>query len=58
MSLGGLSTGALASQFSAPVAVLIGAIVILSTVSWVMFKISEILKIDLNLQSKQTESFQ
>ena len=58
ISLGGLAAGALAAQFSAPVAVVIGALVVLSSVTWVMFKVSEIAKIDLNLQSKQTESFQ
>ena len=58
MTMGGLSAGVLASLFSAPVAVIIGAIVVLSSVIWVVFKVSEIVKLDLNLQSKQTESFQ
>jgi len=58
ISLGGLAAGALAAQFSAPVAVVIGAFVVLSSVTWVVFKVSEIAKLDLNLQSKQTESFQ
>ena len=58
MTMGGLSAGVLASQFSAPVAVIIGAIVVLSSVIWAVFKVSEIVKLDLNLQSKQTESFQ
>ena len=55
MTMGGLSAGVLASQFSAPLAVIIGAIVVLSSVIWVVFKVSEIVKLDLNLQSKQTE---
>ena len=58
ISLGGLAAGALAAQFSAPVAVVIGAFVVLSSVTWVVFKVSEIAKLDLNLQSMQTESFQ
>jgi esterase/lipase len=58
ISLGGLVAGALAAQFSAPVAVVIGAFVVLSSVTWVVFKVSEIAKLDLNLQSMQTESFQ
>jgi len=57
ISLGGLAAGALAAQFSAPVAVVIGALVVLSSVTLVMFKVGEIAKLDLNLQSKQTESF-
>ena len=57
ISLGGLGAGALAAQFSAPVADVIGALVVLSSVTWVVFKVSEIAKLDLNLQSKQTESF-
>ncbi len=58
ISLGGLAAGALATQFSAPIAVIIGAFVVLSSVTWVVFKVNEIAKLDLNLQSKQTESFQ
>ena len=58
ISLGGLAAGALAAQFSAPVAVVIGAFVVLSSVTLVAFKVREIAKLDLNLQSKQTESFQ
>ena len=58
ISLGGLAAGALAAQFSAPVAVVIGAFVVLSSVTWVVFKVSEIAKLDLNLKSKQTESLQ
>jgi MFS family permease len=58
ISLGGLAAGTLAAQFSAPVAVVIGALVVLSSVIWVVFKVSEIAKIDLNLKSKQTESLQ
>ena len=52
ISLGGLAAGALAAQFSAPVAVVIGALVVLSSVTLVVFKVSEIAKIDLNLQLK------
>ena len=55
MTMGGLSAGVLASQFSAPVAVIIGAIVVLSSVIWAVFKVSEIVKLDLYLKSKQTE---
>ena len=55
MTMGGLSAGVLASQFSAPVAVIIGAIVVLSSVIWVVFKVSEIVKLDLYPKSKQTE---
>ena len=58
ISLGGLAAGALAAQFSAPVAVFIGAFVVLFSVTCVAFKVSEIAKLELNLQSKQTESFQ
>ena len=49
ISLGGLAAGALAAQFSAPVAVVIGALVVLSSVIWVVFKVSEIAKLNLNL---------
>ena len=55
MTMGGLSAGVLASQFSAPVAVIIGAIVVLSSVIWAVFKVSEIVKLDLYPKSKQTE---
>ena len=58
ISLGGLAAGALAAQLSAPVAVVNGGLVVLSSVTWVVFKVSEIAKLDLNLQSKHTESFQ
>jgi len=57
MTLGGLSAGVLASQFSAPVAVIIGAIVVLSSVIWVVFKVSEIVKLDLNRQSNYKKYF-
>ena len=57
ISLGGLAAGVLAAQFSAPTAVVIGAFVVLSSVIWVVFKVSEIAILDLNLQSKHAESF-
>ena len=57
ISLGGLAAGVLAAQFSAPTAVVIGAFVVLSSVIWVMFKVSEISKLDLIQQSKHAESF-
>ena len=58
ISLGGLAAGALAVQFSAPVAVVIGAFVVLSSVTWVVFKVREISNLDLNQQSKHTKLFQ
>ena len=58
ISLGGLAAGALAVQFSAPVAVVIGAFVVLSSVTWVVFKVREIPNLDLNQQSKHTKLFQ
>ena len=58
ISLGGLAAGALAAQFSAPVAVVIGAFVVLSSVTWVVFKFREIPNLDLNQQSKHTKLFQ
>ncbi|MCH2285628.1 MAG: MFS transporter, partial [SAR324 cluster bacterium] len=58
ISLGGLAAGALAAQFSAPVAVVIGAFVVLSSVTWVVFKVREISNLDLNQQSKHTKLFQ
>ena len=58
ISLGGLAVGALAAQFSAPVAVVTGGLVVLSSVTWVAFKVSEISKLNLTQQSKHSESFQ
>ena len=58
ISLGGLAAGALAAQFSAPVAVVIGAFVVLSSVTWVVFRVREISKLDLIQESKHSESFQ
>ena len=58
ISLGGLAAGVLAAQFSAPVAVVIGAFVVLSSVTWVVFKVREISKLDLIQQSNHSESFQ
>ena len=57
ISLGGLAAGALADQFSAPVAVVIGAFVVLSSVTWVVFRVREISKLDLIQESKHAESF-
>ncbi len=48
ISLGGLAAGILAANFSAPVAVVIGALIVISSVTLVVFKFSEILKLDLN----------
>ena len=48
ISLGGLAAGILAANFSAPVAVVIGALIVISSVTLVMFKFSEIVKLDLN----------
>ena len=51
ISLGGLAAGVLAAQFSAPIAVVIGAFVVLSSVIWVLFNVREIAKLDLNILS-------
>ena len=48
ISLGGLFAGVIAAKFSAPVAVVIGALVVISSVTLVVFKFSEIVKLDLN----------
>ena len=48
ISLGGLVAGVIAAKFSAPVAVVIGALVVISSVTLVVFKFSEIVKLDLN----------
>lgn len=48
ISLGGLAAGILAANFSAPVAVVIGALIVISSVTLVVFKFSEIVKLDLN----------
>ena len=48
ISLGGLVAGVIAAKFSAPVAVVIGALVVISSVTLVAFKFSEIVKLDLN----------
>ena len=53
--LGGLSAGVLAANFSAPIAVVIGAFIVLSSVICVVFKFREIVKLDLNQQLKQTK---
>ena len=46
IALGGLVSGALATKFSAPVAVIIGAVVVLSSVIWVTIRLGEILNLD------------
>ena len=48
ISLGGLVAGVIAAKFSAPVAVVIGALVVISSVTLVVLKFSEIIKLDLN----------
>ena len=48
ISLGGLAGGILAANFSAPVAVVIGSLIVISSVTLVVFKFSEIFKLDLN----------
>ncbi len=48
ISLGGLAAGVLAANFSAPVAVVIGALIVIFSVILVIFKYSEIVKLDLN----------
>ena len=57
ISLGGLAAGVLAAQFSAPTAVVIGSFVVLSSVTWVVFRVREISKLDLIQESKHAESF-
>jgi uncharacterized membrane protein AbrB (regulator of aidB expression) len=46
IALGGLAIGALATKFSAPVAVFIGAVVVLSSVIWVTIRQREIINLD------------
>ena len=46
IALGGLAIGALATKFSAPVAVVIGAVVVLSSVIWVTIRQGEIINLD------------
>ena len=46
IALGGLVAGALATIFSAPVAVVIGAVVLLLSVIWVMIRQEEIINLD------------
>jgi len=46
IALGGLAIGALATKFSAPVAVVIGAIVVLSSLIWVTIRQGEITNLD------------
>jgi len=46
IALGGLVTGALATKFSAPVAVVIGAVVVLLSVIWVTIRQGEIINLD------------
>jgi len=46
IALGGLASGALATKFSAPVAVVIGAVVVLASVIWVTIRQGEIISLD------------
>ena len=48
IALGGLISGALASKFSAPVAVVIGAVIVLSSVIWVTIRKLELLNLNVN----------
>jgi len=46
IALGGLASGVLATKFSAPIAVVIGAVVVLSSVIWVTLRRGEIINLD------------
>ena len=46
IALGGLMAGALASKFSAPVAVVIGAVIVLSSVIWITIRQLELLNLN------------
>ena len=46
IALGGLIAGALASKFSAPVAVVIGAVIVLSSVIWITIRQLELLNLN------------
>ena len=48
IALGGLMAGALASKFSAPVAVVIGAVIVLSSVIWVTIRKLELLNLNVH----------
>ena len=48
IALGGLIAGALASKFSAPVAVVIGAVIVLSSVIWVTIRKLELLNFNVH----------
>ena len=48
IALGGLIAGALASKFSAPVAVVIGAVIVLSSVIWVTIRKLELLNLNIH----------
>ena len=48
IALGGLIVGALASKFSAPVAVVIGAVIVLSSVIWVTIRKLELLNLNVH----------
>ena len=48
ISLGGLAAGVIAANFSAPFAVVIGSLIVISSVTLVAFKFSEIVKLNLN----------
>jgi hypothetical protein len=46
IALGGLASGALATKFSAPVAVVLGAVVVLLSVIWVTIRQGKIINLD------------
>ncbi len=48
IALGGLIAGALASKFSAPIAVVIGAVIVLSSVIWVTIRKLELLNLNIH----------
>ena len=48
IALGGLIAGAMASKFSAPVAVVIGAVIVLSSVIWVTIRKLELLNLNVH----------
>ena len=48
IALGGLMAGALASKFSAPVAVVIGAVIVLSSVIWITIRQLELLNLNVS----------
>ena len=58
ISLGGIATGVLAANFSAPFAVVVGALIVICSVTLVVFKFNEIVKLDLNKQLKPKQLFE